>query len=306
MTKLDLPAGLLSVVAGVVLLAGCSSSSSGKTAAPDSATQAAPSSDSPSASGTASQSDTASSPPAPPSSSPPSSAAPSPPSSAPPSSPAPPSSTGSSTGRIDDTYYPIKLANSWTYRVNLGPKLGMVIDVETVTRVVPASDGVQFTMSRKFHYLSGQAKDFVSVETFQLHKDGSLSVPLQQNMSASNTKVTVKSGDLRYPTPKELSAGTTKKGVLQLVVTAQGRTVPVTASLSVHGAGTADVKVPARGYKSARILDQTIVERVSGVSIIVKTRTYFARGVGPIKALVTSAAGAGQTLTSELIAFHKG
>jgi hypothetical protein len=158
-------------VAGVMLLASCSSSKSADPAVgTDSTSGVTQASDSASATGSpAASSVTATTAPAAPTT----------------------SAAGSALG-LDDTYYPVGVGNTWVYRTDYGASsLGVVTDTEVMTAVTPVADGASVTFVRTFHYLKAGHADFKSTVKYVFHHDGSLTVPYQSDAASANAKITV-------------------------------------------------------------------------------------------------------------------
>ena len=203
---------------------------------------------------------------------------------------------------IDDTYYAVKLGNSWTYEINLGAA-GKARQVETITKITPVASGNRVTFTRRYTYSNPRIKASTNSQQYEFRKDGSLSVPIQTGVTSSTSKATLVSGGIGYPTPTQFAAATVRRSTAKLVVQTAGHTVPVTADIAVKGAGTTSVTVPAGRYL-ARRLDQTIVEKFAGQSVTLHTRTLMVKGLGPVQIIISGLGTA--TYTSVLVSFHKG
>ena len=66
-----------------------------------------------------------------------------------------------------------------------------------------------------------------------------------------------------------------------------GQTHAVSTHVTVRGAGSATVTVPAGTYH-ATVIDDTLTEKLMGVSVSIRIRTWLAPGVGPVKSEVTT------------------
>jgi hypothetical protein len=82
-----------------------------------------------------------------------------------------------------------------------------------------------------------------------------------------------------------------------------GQTRTASIHVTVHGAGSASVTVPAGTYH-ATVIDDTITEKLMGVSLSIGIRTWLAPGVGPVKSEVTTNGTA--VSGEELKSFTKG
>jgi hypothetical protein len=77
--------------------------------------------------------------------------------------------------------------------------------------------------------------------------------------------------------------------------------------VTVQGAGTATVTVPAGTYQ-ATIVDMTMVMTVSGITVSIEIRTWVANGIGQVKSEVSTGVADHSAVTaiSELKSFTKG
>lgn len=229
-------------------------------------------------------------------------------SAAPASSSAPATSTAPPAGGtgIDSTYYAVAVGNTWVYRIS-GPRgVGVVTDTEKIVRVQAVAGGHKVTISRALRS-PGLHSDLVTTESVLFHTDGSVTLPYQNSVATDGASVTVTAGNLVYPTPAALAAGTTSTGRVEILARAAGKSLRATVDLTLKGAGTTTVTVPAGTYRSARVLAQTAVEHGPGAAskASVHTRTYLARGVGIVKTTVYGLPG-GASISSVLVSFTRG
>jgi hypothetical protein len=105
--------------------------------------------------------------------------------------------------------------------------------------------------------------------------------------------VPVTGGSIRWPDAEGLASGQVYHSVLRI----QG----VRADVTVQGAGTASVQVPAGSYR-ASVVKTTITAQ--GQTILVTV--WIAQGTGPVKTevLIRAPGGTGLT-TNELLSFSK-
>jgi hypothetical protein len=66
-----------------------------------------------------------------------------------------------------------------------------------------------------------------------------------------------------------------------------GQSHTVSTHVTVQGAGTATVTVPAGVYHTT-VIDDTLTEKFMGVSLGIRIRTWLAPGTGPVKSQVTT------------------
>ena len=78
------------------------------------------------------------------------------------------------------------------------------------------------------------------------------------------------------------------------------------ADVTVQGAGTTSVSVPAGTYQ-ASVVDTTIAAKVGGHTTTVEVTTRIAQGVGPVETvvLIRSASTTELATTDELLSFTK-
>lgn len=216
------------------------------------------------------------------------------------SAPASSGSAGSSTvTAAGPAFFPLAVGDRWVYQEKLSYESGTVTN--QVMSVTPAGDGNKVAMKIK--------DDLAGVHTattsaFVIHPDGSISVPLTQ---LASTSVTVKSGSITWPSAAQLASGQPHHDTLVIAVKEGGHTLTVTAHVVVRGEGTQTVSVPAGTYQ-ASLIDQTMTERVSGITVALDIRTWVANGVGPVKSELRTDADGRDTLTNvqDLKSFTKG
>ena len=208
-------------------------------------------------------------------------------------------SNGGGTATAGTALFPLAVGNTWVYEEKLSGDSGMVSN--KVTSVTPAADGNKVAMKVK--------DDLLGVHTgttsiFIIHNDGSISVPLTQ---VGSTSVTVKSGSIIWPSSAQLASGQPHHDTLVISIKEDGHSSTVTAHVVVKGEGTQTVRVPAGTYQ-ATLIDETMNEKFSGISVGLDIRTWVASGVGPVKSEVSSDAAGRSTIASlqELKSFTKG
>jgi len=210
-----------------------------------------------------------------------------------------PASNSGGTVTVGTTLFPLAVGNTWVYEEKLSGDSGTVSN--KVTSVTPAADGDKVAM--QVH------DDLLGVHTgttsiFIIHSDGSISVPLTQ---VGSTSVTVKSGSIIWPSSAQLASGQPHHDTLVISIKEDGHSSTITAHVVVKGEGTQTVRVPAGTYQ-ATLIDETMNEKFSGISVGLDIRTWVASGVGPVKSEVSSNAAGRSTIASlqELKSFTKG
>jgi hypothetical protein len=217
-----------------------------------------------------------------------------------PSSPAATSSTsgssgGSSSGSTSTVSsssvpFPIALGNTWIYAANIsGFEHGTVTN--KVVAVKPVSGGTQATVS--------DHDSFVSTTTdsvYIFHPDGSISYPFSQLQSGA----TLVSGGITWPSASVIASGQPTSSTVVLEIHSAGQpSRRVTAHITVKGAGTATVTVPAGTY-TATVVSMTENFTVSGYKAQIVVTSWMASGVGPVQSQATLSELGHSQLVSQL------
>jgi hypothetical protein len=143
-----------------------------------------------------------------------------------------------------------------------------------------------------------------SHEVFIIHPDGSISIPLTQFGSVSET---IKSGSVIWPSSSQLASGQPHASTVVISVDEVGHKLTVKEHVVVKGEGTASVTVPAGTYQ-ASIIDEVMASKVEGIAVDLQVKTWVVNGVGPVKSELITTDGGKSTIstTQELVSFHKG
>jgi len=185
-------------------------------------------------------------------------------------------SSGGGSGTSLAADFPIAVGNTWVYESRVsGISHGTVTN--KVTRVVPVAGGQRVRMST-ITDAAGVASRSSLIYLF--HADGSITVPFSE---FSSEKVKLVSGRIMWPTSAELTSGQPLHSTL--VFEAVG--LRVTAHVVVRGDGTQSVTVPAGSYR-AQVVTETMTEKVEGIRVNTRVKTWVAPGVGPVKDEVLS------------------
>jgi len=206
------------------------------------------------------------------------------------------SSSANSSGSTTTGYgnWPIGVGDTWQYQNSLG---GTVMN--KMTAVVPVSGGQQVTQADTID-LAGSPT--TTNGTYIFHSDGSITYP----SNAFGNGVSVQ-GAIGLPAPGVLASGQPTKSVLHITMDQGGKQLKETAHITVRGAGTASVNVPAGTYQ-AQIVDMTMSFVVSNIALSIEVRTWLANGVGPVQseAITTTAGASHVTDEQKLTSFTKG
>ena len=179
--------------------------------------------------------------------------------------------------------FPVAVGNTWIYQTSIGGQTGRTTD--KITWAGPGSAGYRVRVSSTTS-VGGSASTVVPVYTF--YPDGTVGYPVPP---VSGVPLT--GGSIRWPDAAGLASGKAYHSVLHI----QG----VNADVTVQGAGTTSVTVPAGSYR-ASVVKTTVTAQGQTIEVTV----WIAQGTGPVKTAVLIRAPGGTGLTtSELMSFSK-
>jgi len=209
-----------------------------------------------------------------------------PPSSAP---SARPSASSDSFVQANSIPFPVAVGNTWVYQTTAVGQTGQTTNRIVAAGAVPA--GYQVTMSSTTN-ITGAAAAVQSVYLF--YPDGTVGIPVPPLNGVS-----VVGGGIRWPDAAALASGRAYHSVLRLRVNQTGQYED--ASVTVQGAGTTSVSVPAGTYQ-ASVVDTIIVAKAMTVAVT----TWIAQGIGPVRTeVVIRAAGTTELTTNQLLSFTR-
>jgi hypothetical protein len=225
--------------------------------------------------------------------------------SAPASSSAKPASSGgsgssatTSTTSAESLPFPVGVGDTWTYKTTFGQT------VNKMTAVTPVSGGQQVTMAT-----TSTVDGTTSRNTgyYVVHSNGEISLPLSQFDTSSSTTVKLISGGVYWPPAAQLAAGDTSHSTIKIEFSESGVSQKVDAHITVKGAGTQTVTVPAGTY-SATVVNMTMAETIEGIAVSTDVRTWLATGVGPVKTEVILDEGGSSHVAAvdQLVSFKAG
>jgi hypothetical protein len=196
--------------------------------------------------------------------------------------------------------FPVAVGNTWKYATTAGSETGTTVD--KMTAVVPVASGQQVTMTGTSTLLGTTTNHSF---TYVFGSDGSITFPLSQFGSTSG--VTLSGSGVFWPPASVIDAGKPSTSQLKISIKESGVSLSTTAHITVQGAGTASVTVPAGSYQ-ATVVDMTIALSVEGISVTEEVKTWLATGVGPVKdEVILDEAGTNTVAASEeLQSFTKG
>ena len=202
------------------------------------------------------------------------------------------------------SYYPVAEGNTWEYEMTMPEPIGTVVETETMTKVVRDGDTVRATIARTFHYENGSTPDIEDTVDYVFYDDGSIEVPYQSLPDASGGTVTVKSGEMRWPSDAEFEAGTPKTGTIEATVETAGQSIDQTVDFTITGAGVESVTVPA-GTFDARILSQKLVVKIPSLGLDglpIAATSWLSKGTGLVKTELPGLLGTG-AIVLQLVKF---
>jgi hypothetical protein len=195
--------------------------------------------------------------------------------------------------------FPVAVGNTWVYESSV-PSAGSTSTVTNkILSVVPVAGGNQVTESYTDSLSSSTTRSI-----YIFHSDGTITFPLSQ---ATGGMLVSSSGGILLPSAADIATGKPYRSVLTLGFKQDGQTVKEIAHVTVQGAGTATVTVPAGTYR-ATIVNITMVMTVSGITVSIEIRTWVANGVGQVKSEVLTGEADHSAVTGidELKSFTKG
>ena len=201
--------------------------------------------------------------------------------------------TSKSFVQADSIPFPVAVGNTWVYQTTAGGQTG-----QTTNRIIsagPGAAGYQVTMASTTA-IAGTANATQAVYVF--YPDGTIGYPVPPIDGVS-----VASGGIRWPDAAGLASGQAYHSALRILDSQTGQYE--NANVTVQGAGTTSVSVPAGTYQ-ASVVDTTIAAKGGGYTTTRGT-IWIAQGIGPVKitVLIRAAGQAELTSTNELLSFTR-
>jgi hypothetical protein len=137
----------------------------------------------------------------------------------------------------------------------------------------------------------------IATLTYMFYNNGSIGVPFTQ---VSGAKVTIKSGSVVWPPFTGIQSGQPQHSTLRIALSVAGHAINEAVHVTVKGAGTHSVSVPA-GHYQATVVDETLAEKVMGFPVTITVRTWLAPGVGPVKSEELSKATTASTSVTDVL-----
>jgi len=127
------------------------------------------------------------------------------------------------------------------------------------------------------------------------------------DLERGDSCVTVTSNGVVWPPASVIASGKPSQSTLNISIKADGQSLSTTAHVTVQGAGTQTVTVPAGTYQATVVL---VTERLQivGITASIQIKTWLAPNVGPVKEQVNTNEGAASSVVAneELLSFTKG
>jgi hypothetical protein len=196
--------------------------------------------------------------------------------------------------------FPVAVGNTWLYKttVVLVGETGTTTD--KIVSVAPTLTGHLVTMS----YVRDLAGNTNTADTTYLfYSDGKIAWPLTQLPDG----VSADGSGIVWPDAAAIASGRTYRSVLRIHMLEASETLSQTSNITVRGAGTVSVTVPAGTYR-ATLVDMTMTAEVAGIATTIEVKTWVAKGIGPVKseALIHTNGHTEITTVDELKSFTKG
>jgi hypothetical protein len=215
-------------------------------------------------------------------------------------------SSGSGAGATANSFaapssipFPVTVGDTWVYQTaaSVNGKQGLTTD--KIVSAGPAAAGYQVTMSETVD-VGGSVLTARPVYLF--YPSGKVGYPV-----TDANGVSVTGGGVTWPDAAGLASGQAYRSVVRIRVSQAGASEYQNANVTVQGAGTAAVTVPAGSYQ-ATVVNMTITTQVGSYTTSVDVKTWLAPGTGPVKSEVLTHAGgkAKLTTTNVLLTFTKG
>ena len=216
------------------------------------------------------------------------------------------SASGAAQGATSNSYaapssipFPVTVGDTWVYQTatNVNGERGLTTD--KIVSAGPTAAGYQVTMSETVD-VGGSVITAQPVYVF--YPSGKVGYPV-----TDANGVSVTGAGVTWPDAAGLASGQAYHSVVRIRVSQAGASEDENANVTVQGAGTAAVTVPAGSYQ-ATVVNLTITTQVGSYTTSVDVKTWLAPGTGPVKTEVLTHAGGKTELTTTnvLLTFTRG
>jgi len=137
---------------------------------------------------------------------------------------------------------------------------------------------------------------------YTFYPDGTVGFPVPDANGVS-----VEGNGVTWPDAAGLASGLAYHSTVRISVDKAGAIEDQNADVTVQGAGTTTVTVPAGTYR-ALVVTMTLSTSKDGVTTTVQVKTWLAANTGPVKSVVVTQVGGkiALTTTSVLLSFDRG
>jgi hypothetical protein len=214
--------------------------------------------------------------------------------------------TGSGSGATSNSYaapssipFPTAVGDTWVYQTTADVNGERGLATDKIVSAGPTAAGYQVTMSETVD-VGGSV--ITAQPVYLFYPSGKVGYPV-----TDANGVSVTGGGVTWPDAAGLASGQAYHSVVRIRVSQAGTSTDQDADVTVQGAGTAAVTVPAGSYQ-ATVVNMTITTKVGSYTTSVDVKTWLAPGTGPVKSeVLTHAAGKTDlTTTNVLLTFTKG
>jgi hypothetical protein len=190
--------------------------------------------------------------------------------------------------------FPVAVGDKWVYRASSSSLAASTV-TDKITAVKNTTQGTQVTE----YYSNSNSTKFDGNLTWLFHPNGTITYPITQDLGI---QIIRSSGAFILPSAAEVASGKAYHSTLSLTFAMDGKDYTEVAHITMRGAGTQTVTVPAGTYQNAIVLDSTFDMSLEGVSFDMQMKFWIAAGIGEVKGSV----GGFGTDTLELESFTKG
>jgi uncharacterized protein DUF3108 len=194
--------------------------------------------------------------------------------------------------------FPVAVGYSWVYSSAVPSGTTSTI-TDKVLSVTPVASGHKVAESYANTLSSTTVRN-----SYVFHSDGSITLPLNQMSGGTLSSPT---GGLVLPPAAVIASGQPYRYVLTIGFKEAGQKETETAHVTIQGAGTAMVTVPAGTYR-ATIINMTMAWTVATYTVDIEIKDWFANGTGTVKSeALIHEAGLNELVSTEVLeSFTKG
>ncbi len=195
--------------------------------------------------------------------------------------------------------FPVAVGNTWVYSSTVPLDGSSSTVTDKILSVGPVATGQRVAES-----YSNSLSAATGHNAYIFHSDGSITLPLNQ---VSGGQLSSSSGGILLPPAAVIASGRPYRYVMTIGVKDGGKKLAETAHVTVQGAGTAKLTVPAGTYATT-VIDVTMTWTTSSFPVTIEIEDWFATGTGTVRseALIREANLKEVLSTEELTSFTRG